>query len=38
VTGISYRPDGPPSVMVSNDVSHLPPELRRTGFPSQFRL
>lgn len=38
LTVIMYPLDGPPSVMVSNDVTHLPPELRWTGFPGHLRV
>lgn len=38
LTVLGYRDGRPPSIMVFNDVSHLPPELRWTGFPPEFRL
>ncbi len=37
LTIIRYRPGWPASVVVFNDLSHLPPELRWTGFPAQRR-
>ncbi|MGO1770127.1 MAG: histidine phosphatase family protein [Microbacterium sp.] len=36
LTVIEYRPDLP-SVTLFNDMSHLPPELRWTGFPRAIR-
>jgi serine/threonine-protein phosphatase PGAM5 len=33
ITIIVYRPDLPPSLVSYNDISHLPPGLRWTGFP-----
>lgn len=33
LTVIEYRPALPPSLTVLNELSHLPPELRWTGFP-----
>ena len=38
LTVISYELEGPPTVMVSNDVAHLPADLRWTGFPDSLRL
>jgi broad specificity phosphatase PhoE len=38
LTVLGYRDGRPPSVMVFNDVSHLPPDLRWTGFPAELRL
>ena len=38
LTVIRYVPDGPPTVVVSNDVAHLPADLRWTGFPARLRL
>ena len=38
LTVIRYAPDGPPTVVVSNDVAHLPPDLRWTGFPDRLRV
>jgi len=37
LTVLGYRAGRPPSMMVFNDVSHLPPELRWTGFPAGIR-
>lgn len=37
LTVIEYRPSVPPSISMFNDMSHLRPELRWTGFPSTFR-
>lgn len=37
LTVIRYEPHGPPVVMVSNDMAHLPAELRWTGFPDHLR-
>jgi len=37
LTVIEYRPGTYPSISIFNDLSHLPPELRWTGFPSQLR-
>lgn len=34
LTVIEYRPGTYPSISTFNDLSHLPPELRWTGFPS----
>ena len=34
LTVIEYRPGTFPSISMFNDMSHLPPELRWTGFPS----
>jgi probable phosphoglycerate mutase len=31
---IRYFPDRPPTLVVVNDVSHLPAELRWTDFPA----
>ncbi len=33
LTTILYRDDRPPTLIAFNDLSHLPPELRWTGFP-----
>jgi serine/threonine-protein phosphatase PGAM5 len=33
LTVIEYRPSTPPSISMFNDLSHLRPELRWTGFP-----
>ncbi|QBR92514.1 histidine phosphatase family protein [Nocardioides euryhalodurans] len=38
LTVIRYELEGPPAVMVSNDVAHLPDDLRWTGFPDHLRL
>ncbi|GAA4901315.1 putative phosphoglycerate mutase [Stackebrandtia albiflava] len=37
LTVIEYRPGGPPGIAMYNDMSHLPPELRWTGFPGTPR-
>ena len=37
LTVIEYRPQSPPSLVMFNDMSHLDPELRWTGFPSTMR-
>ncbi|WP_043625030.1 histidine phosphatase family protein [Nonomuraea candida] len=37
LTAIRYAPGRPPSVLFANDMSHLPPELRWTGFPAEPR-
>lgn len=37
LTVIEYRPNLPPSVVMFNDMSHLPVNLRWTGFPERFR-
>lgn len=36
LTVLRYLPDRPPSLVMSNDLAHLPPELRWTGFPAGF--
>ncbi len=38
LTVIRYELAGPPSVVVANDVAHLPAHLRWTGFPEHLRL
>ena len=38
LTVIRYEVGGPPSVVVANDMTHLPAELRWTGFPKHLRL
>ncbi len=38
LTVLRYFTDRPPSVVVFNDMSHLPDELRWTGFPDHMRL
>ena len=37
LTVIEYRPALPPSLTMLNELSHLPPELRWTGFPDAPR-
>jgi len=36
LTVIRYAPDRPASVLLYNDMAHLPTELKWTGFPSEF--
>ena len=38
LTVIRYRTAGPPRVVVFNELSHLPPELRWTGSSPELRL
>ncbi|MEU1949862.1 histidine phosphatase family protein [Streptomyces sp. NPDC059474] len=39
LTVIRYPPPGrPPSVLFSNDMAHLPPPLRWTGYPPELRI
>ncbi|QIK75943.1 histidine phosphatase family protein [Nocardioides piscis] len=38
LTVIRYGDGAPPSVVVANDVSHLPAHLRWSGFPEHLRL
>jgi probable phosphoglycerate mutase len=38
LTVIRYSDDRPPALMLHNDMSHLPPVLRWTGFPPHLRL
>lgn len=38
LTVIRYFPDRPPTLIVVNDVSHLPSDLRWTGFPADITL
>ncbi len=38
LTVLRYSTDRPPTVVVFNDMSHLPDELRWTGFPAHMRL
>lgn len=38
LTVLRYSTDRPPTVAVFNDMSHLPDELRWTGFPAHMRL
>ena len=37
LTVIEYRPELPPALVVFNDMSHLPADLRWTGFPATVR-
>ncbi|GAA0924044.1 histidine phosphatase family protein [Nonomuraea longicatena] len=37
LTLIEYRSDAPPALVMFNDLSHLPPELRWTGLPEGTR-
>lgn len=37
LTVIEHRPGGPPSIGMYNEMSHLRPELRWTGFPDGLR-
>ncbi|WP_399930990.1 histidine phosphatase family protein [Streptomyces kanamyceticus] len=37
LTVIRYAPGRPASLLFYNDMRHLPPELRWTGFPPEFR-
>ena len=38
LTVIRYAPEVPPTVMVANDMAHLPAGLRWTGFPDHLRV
>ncbi|WP_431043156.1 histidine phosphatase family protein [Streptomyces sp. P1-3] len=38
VTVILYRSDGPAKLVTYNDASHLPPELRGTDYPADWRI
>ena len=38
LTVIGFELGGPPSVVVANDVAHLPADLRWTGVPEHLRL
>lgn len=38
LTVLRYFPNRPPAMVVFNDMSHLPVELRWTGFPDDMRL
>ena len=38
LTVIRYAPGLPPSLLTFNDMSHLPPELRWTGFPPNWQV
>jgi probable phosphoglycerate mutase len=35
---ILYRPNRPPTLITFNDMSHLPPDLRWTGFPPELQV
>ncbi|MEW2356250.1 histidine phosphatase family protein [Spirillospora sp. NPDC029432] len=37
LTVIDHRPGLPPTLVMFNDMSHLPPDLRWTGFPDAIR-
>jgi broad specificity phosphatase PhoE len=37
LTVIRYAPERPPSIVVLNDLTHLPPDLRWTGFPEHYQ-
>ncbi|TDC25958.1 histidine phosphatase family protein [Streptomyces sp. 8K308] len=37
LTAIEYRDGGPPTVLLYNDMGHLPPDLRWTGFGAGTR-
>ncbi|MDQ0794945.1 histidine phosphatase family protein [Streptomyces sp. B1I3] len=37
LTVIRYTPGRPPAPVLVNDMGHLPPELRWTGFPQELR-
>jgi probable phosphoglycerate mutase len=37
LTVIEYRPSLPPTIIMFNDMSHLPTDLRWTGFPNAIR-
>lgn len=37
LTVVEYRPDTPPALTMYNDMSHLRPELRWSGFPPGLR-
>ncbi len=37
LTVIEYRDGLPPTIVMFNDMSHLPPDLRWTGFPAGIR-
>lgn len=37
LTVIEYRAGLPPAIVMFNDMSHLPPDLRWTGFPNAIR-
>ncbi|PZF94461.1 histidine phosphatase family protein [Micromonospora deserti] len=38
LTVIRYRTGAPPGLIAVNDVAHLPPELRGTGLPADYRF
>ncbi|MEU3352598.1 histidine phosphatase family protein [Streptomyces sp. NPDC037389] len=38
LTVIRYAPDRPSTVLIHNDMSHLPEDLRWTGFPPELRV
>ncbi|MFF0074494.1 histidine phosphatase family protein [Streptomyces sp. NPDC005494] len=38
LTVIRYTPGRPAALVMVNDMSHLPPELRWTGFPPELRV
>jgi len=38
LTVVRYELGAPPSVVVANDMTHLPADLRWTGFPDHLRL
>jgi probable phosphoglycerate mutase len=38
LTVIRYAPERPPSLLTYNDMSHLPPDLRWTGFPPELQV
>lgn len=38
LTVIRYRSAGPATLVAVNDVSHLPPDLRATGLPADYRF
>ncbi|MFF9194916.1 histidine phosphatase family protein [Streptomyces sp. NPDC014779] len=38
LTVIRYSPGRAPALMLFNDLGHLPPELRWTGFPPELRV
>ncbi len=38
LTVICYGDDRPPALMQHNNMSHLPPELRWTGFSPHLRV
>ncbi|MFC0008029.1 histidine phosphatase family protein [Micromonospora siamensis] len=38
LTVIRFGSGGPPNLIAHNDVAHLPPELRATGLPPDYRI